>query len=367
MATGEQLTWQRLPPYEQVPESKCELDWAELVTLDLSRFDLPDGKQQLAEQAKDAIHRIGFFYVTNFGLSQEEVDRQYAIGKALFELSTNEKLQYIANLDQGEYIGYKPAGLREVVPGIGENTEVYNVPKFIADYKRNHPAIIQKNLSEIERFSKHVHYQIVNKLFALFAIIMELPENYFIDRHLYTNKSSCYLRYMKYHAYTPEENAAVDNIWLRGHTDFGSLTLLFRQPVAGLQVRTPDGSWKYVKPFKESITVNVADTLQFLSNNFLKSSIHRVVTPPEDQSNKDRLGVIYFVRPGDDIRLEAAQSPLLERMGLQSNGSSEPLGNITAADWVKARTMKNINKVEAATGKSDIDTVGGVKTEFYFD
>ncbi|RFU25721.1 hypothetical protein B7463_g10616, partial [Scytalidium lignicola] len=361
------LPWENLPRYEQVPESKYELDWAELVTLDLSKFNSPGGKQQLADQAKDAIHRIGFFYVTNFGFTQEEVDRQYAIGKALFELPADEKIKYIADLNHGEYIGYKPAGLREVAPGVGENTEVYNVPKFIPGYERNHPDVIRENLAEIERFSKHVHYEIVNKLLALFAIIMELPENYFIDRHLYTNKSSCYLRYMKYHAYTPEENAVVDNIWLRGHTDFGSLTLLFRQPVAGLQVRTLDGKWKYVKPTTESITVNIADTLQFLSNNFLKSSIHRVVTPPADQSNEDRLGVIYFVRPGDNIKLEAAKSPLLERLGLQNNDPNESISDITAADWVKARTMKNINKIEATASKPEIDTVGGVKTEFFFD
>ena len=50
-----------------------------------------------------------------------------------------------------------------------------------------------------------------------------------------------------------------------GHTDFGSLTLLFSQHVAGLQIRTPEGSWKYVKPVEGGITCNAADTLTFLT------------------------------------------------------------------------------------------------------
>lgn len=69
-----------IPKFEQLPESKyeCEnipcspvrslmvnclwsfaVDWADLVTLDLSQFDTSGGKQRLAEQLKDAVHRVG--------------------------------------------------------------------------------------------------------------------------------------------------------------------------------------------------------------------------------------------------------------------------------------------------------------------
>ena len=49
-----------LPNYEPVPESSFELEWADLVTLDLSKFDQPGGKELLANQLKDAVHKIGF-------------------------------------------------------------------------------------------------------------------------------------------------------------------------------------------------------------------------------------------------------------------------------------------------------------------
>lgn len=35
------------------------MEWADLASLDLSLFDVPGGKQKLANQLKDAVHRIG--------------------------------------------------------------------------------------------------------------------------------------------------------------------------------------------------------------------------------------------------------------------------------------------------------------------
>ena len=36
------------------------MDWADLVTLDLSQFDVPGGKEKLAKQLDDAVHEVGF-------------------------------------------------------------------------------------------------------------------------------------------------------------------------------------------------------------------------------------------------------------------------------------------------------------------
>ena len=88
------------------------VEWADLVTLDLSKFNQPGGKEALAKQLFEALQTIGFFYIVNFGLDQESVDRQFAIGKSLFELPTEEKLKYRADLESGGYNGYKPLGLR---------------------------------------------------------------------------------------------------------------------------------------------------------------------------------------------------------------------------------------------------------------
>ena len=170
---------------------------------------------------------------------------------------------------------------------------------------------------------------------------------------------------MKYHARDAATNAKLDNIWVKGHTDFGSLTLLFRQPVAALQVRGAEGSWKWVKPYDGSITVNVADALQFLTNGFLKSSIHRVVAPPPDQAGIDRLGVLYFVRPDNNLPLKPVDSPVLKRLGYKSETSE--FEGITAGDWVKARVKAGVDRSkEARSEVSEQEILNGVKVK-YFD
>lgn len=46
-------------PYIQVPETSECLDWADLATLDLSKFDQPGGKEELAAEFLKANEEIG--------------------------------------------------------------------------------------------------------------------------------------------------------------------------------------------------------------------------------------------------------------------------------------------------------------------
>jgi hypothetical protein len=175
----------------------------------------------------------------------------------------------------------------------------------------------------------------------------------------------------------------------------GSLTLLFRQPVAALQVQGKDKSWKWVKPQEDALTVNIADALQFLTSQFrpslyifpqkemtltdvflfvdgyLKSSIHRVVAPPRDQAHIDRLGVLYMVRIEDDTDLLPIEdSPVLAKLGLTTQKILGDDGKpVKAGEWVKQRVIKNLGATSGRDGDNaltDLEVVKGVKMT-YFD
>ncbi|KAL4746867.1 hypothetical protein BDW72DRAFT_197280 [Aspergillus terricola var. indicus] len=45
-------------PYVQAPETSESLDWADLRTLDLAKYDLPGGKQELAAELTKAIEDV---------------------------------------------------------------------------------------------------------------------------------------------------------------------------------------------------------------------------------------------------------------------------------------------------------------------
>lgn len=71
------------------------MDWADLVTLDFNLLTTPEGKKQLAETLVKAVREDGFFYVKNFNISQERVNRQFSLGNRFYELPLEEKLKYI--------------------------------------------------------------------------------------------------------------------------------------------------------------------------------------------------------------------------------------------------------------------------------
>lgn len=111
------------------------------------------------------------------------------------------------------------------------------------------------------------------KLLKLFAIFLGLPdEDQLVREHQYDVKGEDHLRYMHYAARSQEENKKVGELYSPGHTDLGSITLLFRQPVCGLQILNNEGQWKWVKPVDGTITINTCDALTALTGGLIKSS-----------------------------------------------------------------------------------------------
>ncbi|KAK3376196.1 hypothetical protein B0T24DRAFT_591877 [Lasiosphaeria ovina] len=368
----------RIDRYEEVTPTKENLDWAELITLDLSLYEQPGGKEELVKQLDHAVRHVGFFYVKNFNISQEEVSRQFSLGKEFYALPLEEKLKYHNHDDlvRGEYNGYRPSGLRVVGNGVKDNIQVYNIPKFDGFHPRAQPAVIQEHIEEVEAFSRKCHSEVVVKLLRLFAILLELPdEDQLVRDHLYDVKGEDHLRYMHYAARSADENSKVGDLYAAGHTDLGTVTLLFRQPVAALQILNSEGNWKWVKPQDATITINTCDALTALTGGLIKSSIHRVHAPPADQSTVDRLGLLYFARPNNHVVLDPIQnSPLLNRLGLTTNAFTELGQHLTTEEWVIVRqSQQQRRKVEAKIlpggkyeyNEKDLEIIPGLTAKIY--
>ncbi|KAF4624224.1 hypothetical protein G7Y89_g13949 [Cudoniella acicularis] len=343
-----------LPVYEYPKQTEAQLDWANLEALDISKLDQPGGKKALATQVLNFIDKNGFFYVTGHGFLNEQITRQYALAQEFFHLPLEEKTKYLANTAAGDFRGYKA---KAAGANAGrDNDERYNIPKFTPEHERPHPQLILDHFEEIKDFSLHIHNKILLPLLRLFAYVLEIDEEYFVNRHRYDAEGLEYLRYMKYH---PDPK----DLWAIGHTDYNTLTFLFHQPVAGLQVQTKEG-WRYVRSNPDSIIVNVADALEFLSGGYLKSTVHRVVRPPKDQAEKPRLSLIYFARPEAAIKLEPVRSPLLERLGLQKE-IEEGLSSVTAEEWARARIAKDHRFRAGLVKTRETEIIAGVHQKYY--
>lgn len=356
-------------PWNRPAETKEPLEWAPLTKIDLSRFDEPGGKQALAKELYDAVTRVGFWTVVNSGIDDERVLRQFSIGNTFFKEPLEEKRRFPCNFAEGEYFGYRENSRWIGDTGVKENIEMLNIPKAIPAYSNEGKhSIVEENYAEIAAFHRDLWEKVIRKLFVLIAIILELPENHLADAHAYDQESDDHLRYMIYNVRSQDEWDRAQAYSKGGHTDFGSLTLLFSQHVAGLQIRTPEGQWKWVKPVDGGITCNAADTLTFLTNGFIKSTVHRVVTPPKDQLNIARLGLLYFSRPGAKTPMRTVPSPLLDRLGLLTAEDKDPNRVVpTGTEYVRARVKDVHHKTVLDKREGTSFEFKGLKVQNYYE
>ncbi|KAG6818936.1 hypothetical protein H0H93_016985 [Arthromyces matolae] len=183
---------------------------------------------------------------------------------------------------------------------------------------KEHPEALRPFLPEIDAFMRHNHFNILLPLLRLLARGLELPEDVFVKLHTFQSaESETYLRAMKYFPRSSEDEDKTKNVWLKGHTDSGSLSLVWSQPVSGLQILTSSNQWKWVRHIDNALVVNAGDSLSFLSGGFYKPTIHRVHQPPSDQRNLPRLGLFYFAFFDEDVKLAPLEeSPVLKRVGI---------------------------------------------------
>lgn len=156
-----------------------------------------------------------------------------------------------------------------------------------------------------------------------------------------------------------EPSSEGDSINLGGHTDIGSITLLFNV-VGGLQILPADrenkrGNWLYVKPEPGHAVVNIGDTLVEWTGGLLRSSLHRVVTAPGEQALVARESVAYLVRPRNSASMQRLNGGIVPPV---KEGEVDETRSVNEwAAWRAKRVMLGQLKPQTKGGKSVIATV----------
>ncbi|KIK68323.1 hypothetical protein GYMLUDRAFT_256067 [Collybiopsis luxurians FD-317 M1] len=346
------------PHYEAAPRTKEALDFADLPVIDLSKYVNTDPAihTQIVEQVRSAMAEYGLFYIVNHGLTSAENTRIFDIADIPFsQVEEDEKQNYESRLKEtGTQEGYKPRQYYHINDGVRDQLEIYALDHDV--HKGNHPEALRPFLPELDHFARHSHINVLYPILRLLALGLGLPKDALVDLHLWEEYSTTYMRFMKYYPRTEEEEMKAKSIWLKGHTDIGSITLMYSQPVSALQIRAKDGSWKWVKHMENAIVVNTGDALEFLSGGFYRATTHRVVQPPSDQRAYTRLGLFYFVLPREDLILKPlSDSPILKQT--QSGWVNDRLRSVdppTVEVWRKERIKSYGNETAAeahAAGK----------------
>ena len=310
--------------------------YAEVPAVDLSDFTLgnPVQKQNFVQTLGDAYQNIGFVAVKNHGLSDELTKSLYRSVKQFFALPEATKLTYEVEGLSGQR-GYTAKG-KEHAKGrnVGDLKEFYHIGQEIsaADLARLEypPNIFPKEVPEFEAATVEAYRTLeatgIQMLRAI-AIYLRLDEFYFDDWVRYGNSILRAIHYFP----IPNPQAVPENaVRAAEHGDINLITLLMGASAEGLQILRKDGKWIPVTALPDQIVVNVGDMLERLTNKKLKSTIHRVVNPPQELLNTARYSIPFFMHPISEMNLTCLSSCIDDRHPKQFE-------DITAGEFLNQR------------------------------
>jgi isopenicillin N synthase-like dioxygenase len=269
----------------------------------------------LAETAK-AIHRAcresGFFYVSNHGISDELIARQFAMSHAFFALPEDEKMA-IHMRNSPSTAGYEAIGGQVLDSQKGDKgpadlkesfycgTELPDdhpmAQRKIRAYGHNQwpaslPDFREQCLAYREAVSK-----LGDRILSVIALSLDLPKDWFAEFYA---MPSATLRMI---CYPPQENVGSDNqIGAGAHTDWGGITILAQDNAGGLEVRNAAGEWIMAPPIEGTFVINLGDLMARWTNGLYNSNMHRV---NNNVSGRERHSIPFFYSPHPDTVIEA--------------------------------------------------------------
>mgnify|MGYP001568776823 FL=1 len=275
-------------------------------SVDLTDFlsDNSKRKQKFIKKIGKAYEEIGFVALRGHFLTNKLTDNLYKEVKAFFDLPEEVKESYEIDGIGGQrgYTSFGKESAKGKIEGdlkefwhFGQEVEGDN--KLKAEYPKN--VIVNEipnfNIIGMEAY-KMLEKTAIYVLRAL-ALYIGLDEFYF-DKNVINGNSI--LRPIHYPPIKGEPKGAVR---AAAHGDINLITLLMGASAAGLEVKNKKGEWIPVTALPEQLVINVGDMLERLTNNKLRSTIHRVVNPPPEDWDKPRYSIPFFTHPISEMSL----------------------------------------------------------------
>lgn len=276
-------------------------------TVDLSTFvnGTPEQRAAFVQALGQAFHEVGFVAVVNHGIPKWLVDGFYEASKAFFALPEAVKRQYeVAGL-AGQR-GYTSFGKEHAKQSqVADLKEFFQIGQEVpADHplKAEYPDnVVVAEAPEFAQLGREL-YQAFEKaggqLLEAIARYLDLSPDYFDP---YITHGNSILRAIHYPPITQEPASAIR---AEQHEDINLITLLVGASAGGLQLLNSKNEWMPILPEADEIVINVGDMLQRLTNNYLKSTTHRVVNPPREEWHLPRLSIPFFLHPVSAMRLD---------------------------------------------------------------
>jgi isopenicillin N synthase-like dioxygenase len=300
-----------------------------------------DDKIFIQDQIKHSLSKFGFLVIENNLIDGNLINECYQLAHQFFRLDSDIKRKYSARSkrsDDVNDIGYhhflSETAIIAKKPDIKEfyhigaerqssscSTDVFSEnkwPEEIPGFKLAHMELWKKlsNLSIL----------LLNHL----ATCLNLNHDYINDLML---KPNSILRSIYYPALS-SALAEKGSVRAAQHTGINLIGLQCLATASGLEFFTPSKEWVCLKQgdFDDCISINMGEMIQYLTNNNIKATLHRVVNEQDVTTTGDRQAIVFFTHP--DL-----SKPLIP------NGSTDNTAGLIAGDWV-ARRLREIKTPE---------------------
>src|ERR1700712_1815586 len=290
-------------------------------TIDLTPwFDgTAQGRAAVADEVDRALQSVGFFMVTGHGVSRADRAAVRTAAREFFGLPDQVKRAYAVTVGGR---GWLPPGVE--ANGYSEGTETppdlkesYSVG---AEDKTGHaevddfwfaenvwPAEVPALESAAQGYLTQMR-ELAETLLPIAEAALQQPAGFFTDKTAHSPHT------MNINWYPPAAIAGPPEpgqFRIGPHTDFGTFTILDREPgKGGLQVWSPDGDWEDAPYDPDAFTINTGDLLGRWSGARWTSNRHRVLPPQAEAPDEDLVSLVYFYEANWDAMVESVQPPV---------------------------------------------------------
>jgi isopenicillin N synthase-like dioxygenase len=257
-----------------------------------------------ASEIREACINSGFFYITNYGITDAEMRVVADAAIRFFHLPIDRKMKATTpGFIHGR--GYMPMDSEKITPGYEPDFKEYY--DFGAEFE-------DQSLMPIDRgttfwpepgdapgfqtiMRDHVKRTMLigQKVMRGFALALDLPPDFFDAAHqtpFFNFRPSFY---------PPARDVLKQNKWSCGpHTDYLSMTMLWQDEVGGLEVLNLSGDWIDASPMAETMVLNIADMMSIWTNDLFTSNPHRVA----NRTTNHRLSLAHFMGPSPTTIVE---------------------------------------------------------------
>ncbi|WP_433824700.1 isopenicillin N synthase family dioxygenase [Actinoplanes sp. CA-015351] len=327
-------------------------------TVDISPW-VEDGSAEAraatAEALDHACRTVGFMQVVGHGVPAAITDGLASAIDEFFGQELGAKKAFVR--PPAENRGYSPPKSESLSYSLGVDPvsrmndffEAFNVGASAADYPAaalsddDYAANTWPSASfqdSVEPYFREAR-RVARTLTRVFSAALGVDPSFFEQL---TSHSIDVLRMNNYALPPGRIELGADLTGMGEHTDFGIVTVLWADRVAGLQVLGADKIWHDVQPAEGALLINLGDISARLTNDRWMSTLHRVKPPVVDGTIERRRSAAFF----HDGNADAVVGPL--------PGSGEPLYDpVTVKEHIVAKLsgsragVKNVAAVREAS------------------